>query len=100
MIYYIAKCQNGKKILLYVDNNSVMYSLFKRWSQSDQLVEYIQAIVLLQCIYCIDMHVDYITSLLNDLPDAFSRGQYDHVNMTGFDIMLIYMDLKLTNISM
>ncbi len=90
MLHNHRKELTGKKILLYVDNKSVMYSLFKNWAKSDQLVEYIQEIILLQCIYCIDIHVDYVPSALNDLPDALSRGQYNRfryvVDLYGLQI--------------
>ncbi len=75
MLWNHRKFLTGKKVLLYLDNKSVMYSMFRNWSNSDLLVEFIQEITLLQCIYCIDVHVDYIPSVLNDLSDALSRSQ-------------------------
>ncbi len=76
MLWNNKELLSGKKILLYVDNKSVMYSIFKNWSHSDQLVEYIQEISLLQCIFCIDIHVDFIPTSFNDLSDALSRFQF------------------------
>ncbi len=78
----------GRQVLLYVDNKCVLYSLFRNWSGSDELMEYIQEIVMLQCVFSIGIHIEYIPSEFNKLSDSLSRfndSEFNHyVNM--FDL--------------
>ncbi len=67
----------GKQLLLYVDNKSIMYSIFRNWSGSPELMEYIQEIKLIQCVYSIGVHVDYIPSEFNELSDSLSRDDWE-----------------------
>ncbi len=67
----------GKQLLLYVDNKSIMYSIFRSWSGSPQLMEYIQEIKMIQCVYSIGVHVDYIPSGFNGLSDSLSRDDWN-----------------------
>ena len=75
LLYNFRKILTGHKVLLYIDNTSVMYSMFRNWSGSLQLMEYIHEIVLLLCVYKIECHVDYIESDMNGLSDSLSRQQ-------------------------
>ncbi len=105
MIWHHRKQLSGKKVLLYIDNQSVMYSIFKHWSSSDKLMEFIQELILIMCCYCIDVHVNYIPTKMNDGADALSRDQLDRfhelVDLYGWEIneqmddVDYYNDLKL-----
>ena len=88
---------SGQKLLLYIDNKSVMYSMFRNWSGSLALMEYIHEIVLLMCTYKIDVHVDYITSEMNGLSDAQSRFEYKRFNKMVKDWDLT-LDKRHTNL--
>ncbi len=77
MLWHHRKSLSGRKVLLYVDNQSVMYSLYKCWSGSTTLMEFIQEIVLIMCIYCIDIHVEYIPTSINKCSDSLSRKALD-----------------------
>jgi len=76
LLYNFRKILTGQKVLLYIDNKAVMYSMFRNWSGSLQLMEYIHEIVLLLCVYKIECHVDYIESDMNDLSDSLSRQKF------------------------
>ena len=81
----------GHQILLYIDNKPVLYSIFREWSGSLQLMEFVQEISLLMCVYSIGIRVDYIHSELNGFSDALSRLDYRRfeqlarVNYLSFD---------------
>ncbi len=72
----------GQKVLLYIDNQSVMYSIFKCWSGSLTLMEYIQEVAMMMCDYCIELRVEFSPSLMNGLADSLSRrdrGRFDEI---------------------
>ncbi len=66
---------SGRTCLIFVDNNSVLWSIIKNWSTSSALMEYIQEIVLHLCIYRINLRVEYIPTEMNGLADALSRNE-------------------------
>ncbi len=80
----------GRQILLYVDNKCVLYSMYRNWSGSAKLMEFIQEIVMLQCVYSIGIHIEYIPSEFNKLSDSLSRfnnNEFNHyVDMFGLDV--------------
>ena len=67
----------GRQLLLYIDNTSVMFSIYKYCAGSPALMEYIQEIVLLMCIDRISLRVHYIPSSFNSLADSLSRFEWD-----------------------
>ncbi len=73
LLYNYRDILTGRKLLLYIDNTSVMYSIYRDWAGSPKLMEYIQEIVLLMCEYRIELRVHYIPSSFNGLADALSR---------------------------
>ncbi len=76
LIWNFRHILTGQKLLLYIDNSSVMYSIFKNWSGSLALMEYIHEIVLLLCICKIEIHVEYIASDWNGPADSLSRFEF------------------------
>ncbi len=80
----------GRQVLLYVDNKCVLFSMYRNWSGSNELMEYIQEIVMLQCVYNIGIHIEYIPSEFNKLSDSLSRfnqSEFDHyVDLFGLDV--------------
>ncbi len=73
MLHNFRKELTGKKVLLYLDNKSVLYCIFKCWSGSLRLMEYIQEIAMLMCKYCIELRVEFTPSWMNGPADALSR---------------------------
>ncbi len=68
---------SGKQLLLYIDNTSVLFSLYKHWSGSLDLMEHIQEAVLIMCKYCIGLRVEFIHTSMNGLADTLSRGELE-----------------------
>ena len=50
MCWNLRKFLTEKKILLFIDNTSVMYSIFKQWAGSEELMEYIQELSLIMSV--------------------------------------------------
>lgn len=105
LLYNFRKLLTGHQLLLYIDNEPLMYSVFRNWSGSGQLMEFVQEISLLMCVYCIGIRVEYIPSELNGFSDALSRCDYqrfrdlakaDHVSFDEQPTLLeYYSDLPL-----
>ena len=87
----------GQKLLLYIDNKSVMYSIFRNWSGSARLMEFIHEIVLMLCIYKIELHVDFIESEMNGLADSLSRFDFAKF-LTIIDDWNLEVDRSLTRL--
>ena len=68
---------SGRTCLIFVDNTSVLWSIVKNWATSPKLMEYIHEIVLLLCIYRINLRVEHIPTQINSLSDALSRLQLE-----------------------
>ncbi len=77
LLYNHRKTLSGKQLLLYIDNTSVLYSLYKHLSGSAELMEFIQEAVLLMCKYCIGIRVEFIHTSMNGLSDTLSRGELE-----------------------
>ncbi len=77
LLYNYRETLSGKQLLLYIDNTSVLYSLFKHWSGSVELMEFIQEAVLIMCKYCIGLRVEFIPTSMNGLSDTLSRGKLE-----------------------
>ena len=79
----------GRKILLYVDNSAVCYTLYKCWAKSEDLMDFIYEITLVQCMYKIEIYVQYIPSEMNVMADALSRKDFarfqQEVRLFGFN---------------
>ncbi len=80
LLYNFRRELTGQKVLLYIDNQSVLYSIFKCWSGSLNLMEYIQEVAMLMCEYCIELRVEFTPSLINGLADSLSRRDLDKFN--------------------
>ena len=77
LLYNFREELTGQRVLLYIDNQSVMYSIFKCWSGSLTLMEYVQEVAMLMCEYCIELRVEFSPSLMNGLADSLSRNDED-----------------------
>ncbi len=82
----------GRQVLLYVDNKCVLFSMYRNWSGSVELMEYIQEIVMIQCVYNIGIHIEYIPSEFNKLSDSLSR-----FNQKEFDHYVDVFDLEMND---
>ncbi len=76
LLYNYREILTGRQLLLYIDNKPVMYSIYKEWSGSEELMEYIHEITLLMSIYRIGLYVEYIPSEMNGLADSLSRFEW------------------------
>ena len=77
IVYNFRQILTGRRLLLYIDNKSVLYSLYKFWAGSVTLMEYCHEIALLLSEYRIDLRVEYIPSSLNGPADALSRSDLE-----------------------
>ncbi len=73
LLYNYRHILSGRQLLLYIDNKSVLFSIYKHWAGSEKLMEYIHEIVLLMCVFSIGLRVEFIPSSFNDLADSLSR---------------------------
>ena len=87
----------GRKIMLFIDNTAVMFSLFKHWAGSLQLMRYIQEITLLMCEYHIQLYVEYVASSMNSIADSLSRLDFQRFHET-VDLFGLTMDDKPTKV--
>ncbi len=105
LLYNFRRELSGKQLLLYIDNTSVLFSLFKHWSGSPELMAFIQEAVLLMCSYNIGLRVEFIPTAMNGLADSLSRGELDefHYLVKQFELdmdqnptpLVYYSDLNL-----
>ena len=92
LLHNFRKELTGRNVLLYIDNQPVRFCIFKYWSGSADLMEYIQEIVLLMCVYNIGLKVHYIPSDYNTLPDALSRFEMNKFHQAVYDYNLSFDD--------
>ncbi len=105
MLFNFRKELTGKKVLLYLDNKSVLFNIYKCWSGSLRLMRYIQEIAMLMCKYCIELRVEFTPSWQNGLADSLSRNDekrfWDICDTYGLDFnphpksLEYYTDLTL-----
>ena len=81
---------SGRSCLIFVDNTSVLWSIVKNWATSPKLMEYIHEIVLLLCIYRINLRVEHIPTQINSFSDALSRRE-----LTRFHRMVEEMGFEM-----
>ena len=67
----------GRKLWLFIDNTSVLYSLYRYWAGSVTLMDYCHEIALLLCKYHIQLRVDFIPTHMNVPADTLSRQKMD-----------------------
>lgn len=67
----------GRRVFIYVDNQSVQHAIARKWCRSRKLMVLIYEICLLMMEFRIAIWVDYIPSEANLLADALSRNRMD-----------------------
>ena len=90
----------GQKIRLYVNNATIYGALRKKWSNKQGIMMFVYEICLRMIKYKIWLHIDWISSEMNELSDALSRYdfkrfdqislQYNiHFNKTPLDVSYV-----------
>ncbi len=67
----------GRRLWLLCDSKVCVHSIFKAWSGSFDLMDFVQEISMVAMTYCIDMFIQFIPTYLNTLSDLLSRGKID-----------------------
>ncbi len=75
MIHHNRYMLTGRRLWLFIDNQSCMYGIINAWSRSRAMLDFVQEIAMLQMLYCIDIRLDYLASELNWMSDLLSRGE-------------------------
>ena len=82
LLYNYCQVLTGHKLLLYIDNTAVLYSIYRHWAGSLGLMEYIHEIALMLCLCRIELRVEYLPSSFNKLADSLSRFELDRFHQT------------------
>ena len=78
LAFYIwGKMLNGKKIILFVDNVSLVHILNKQSSRSDRVMSFLRPLVLNALQNNIQFKAKHVSGIDNKIADAISRKQWE-----------------------
>ncbi len=89
---------SGKSIKLYVDNESIFYTIKKKWSSSFNLMLFVYELCHLMLEFKFLIWIEWITSATNTLSDALSRDKIDDFWNTVKDYNLSMSQFKTNTI--